>query len=619
MNARRPPADWPRCRLAQEANCRGNRISSDGRCLAHLTGAELDQFLDRLGPGADLDARGTQISEQLLDRLIATFGAGQPGPVFATALFSEARFRGPARLTGVRFNGDAWFDGARFTGNTTFAGADFGGNAVFTEAEFSAEALFTERPSFRKDAVFDGVRFGGTANFSGATFAGGVGFSGARFSASAWFGDERQGASFGGLTCFDGAEFGEASWFQSAQFTANATFNNTWFSGEAVFTCARFGESAQFTGARFDKTRHLGPLVVRHDLTLDEARFEQPVLIEAAATTVSARHSIFSDATFRLRYAAVELDQVTSAGPLTLTAAPGEFTVPGAGASRRSPVDESALAGTGQEAGPSLLSLRGVDASLVALVNVSLSRCRFADAHNLDQLRFEGNRSRFAGSPGYFLVGRLPVWRYTNRQVIAEEWDWRAQRRRFAWKPLPGERYPALEPERLLTEYRQLRKALEDAKNEPGAADFYYGEMEMRRHASTTPAGEKILLALYWALSGYGLRATRALSALIVVLALATAGFATIGFAATQTVTYLPVALAHPGTALAFQQTTTPGPRPGWLTALIYSIDSSTSLLSSSQSQVLTGTGNVVQILLKLLGPLFLGLALLAVRNRIKR
>jgi len=27
----------------------------------------------------------------------------------------------------------------------------------------------------------------------------------------------------------------------------------------------------------------------------------------------------------------------------------------------------------------------------------------------------------------------------------------------------------------------ELRKGLEDAKNEPGAADFYYGEMEMRR------------------------------------------------------------------------------------------------------------------------------------------
>ena len=619
MNSRRPPADWPRCRLALDANCRGKQISSDGRCLAHLTGAELDQFLDRLGPGAHLDARGTDISDQLLDRLIATFGAGQPGPVFATALFSEARFKGAVRLAGARFNGDAWFDGATFNQTATFAGADFAGNALFTEAEFSAEALFTDRTSFRKDAVFDGVRFAGTASFSGAQFAGGAGFSGARFSVSAWFGDQEQGASFGGLTCFDGAEFRAASCFQSAHFTRNATFNNTWFSGKAEFAGARFAESAQFTGVRFDRAEHLGPLVARDVLALDEATFEQPVLIEAAATAVTARHSVFADATFRLRYAAVELDHASSAGPLTLTAAAGEFTVPGKGASGRSPVDESALSGNRRDAGPSLLSLRGVDASQVALINVDLSQCRFADAHNLDQLHFQGNRSRFADSPRGTRVGPIPVWRYTNRQVIAEEWDWRSQRRRFAWKPQPGQHHPALEPERLLTEYRQLRKAVEDAKNEPGAADFYYGEMEMRRRASTTPSGEKFLLALYWALSGYGLRATRALSALVIVLALATAGFATIGFAASATVVYVPVSLAHPGTAVAYQQTTIPGPHPGWLTALTYSVDSSTSLLSGSQSEPLTGIGTLVQILLKLLGPLFLGLALLAVSNRVKR
>ncbi|MFI6149924.1 hypothetical protein [Streptomyces sp. NPDC051109] len=60
--------------------------------------------------------------------------------------------------------------------------------------------------------------------------------------------------------------------------------------------------------------------------------------------------------------------------------------------------------------------------------------------------------------------------------------------------------------------YRRLRKAFEDSKNEPGAADFYYGEMEMRRHDRTgTPSAERGLLHGYWLLSGYGLRASRAL------------------------------------------------------------------------------------------------------------
>lgn len=619
MNAHRPSGNWPRCRLARDANCNGKQIATYGRCLAHLTSAELDHVFSRLGPGSELDARGTDIGEQLLERLIATFGAGQAGPVFATALFNETRFKGPVRFAGARFNGDARFDGAQFVGNATFAGSEFGGNAVFTEAEFSADALFNNRSSFRKDAVFDDVRFNGPANFDDARFAASARFSSVWFGSRARFGGEAQGVLFCGLTCFDGAEFRDIGWFRSAQFSGNATFKNTRFSGAAIFTDARFGGGAQFTGARFDAAGHLGPLIVRDGLILDTAVFGQPVLIEAAATAVSVRHSTFIDTTLRLRYAAVELDHAASAGPLTLTAAAEEFTVLSDDASRRSPVDESALAGKNRDDGPSLLSLRGVDASQVALVNVNLSRCRFADAHNLDQLHFEGNRSRFADPPAYLRMGRIPVWRYTNRQIIAEEWDWRTQRRRFAWKPRCAERVPALEPERLLTLYRQLRKALEDAKNDPGASDFYYGEMEMRRHASITPAGERFLLTLYWALSGYGLRSIRALSALVIVLVLATVGFATIGFAASQTSAYLPVGPAHPGAAVTYRQTTISGPHPGWVAALIYSVDSSTSLLSTSQSRPLTGIGNAVQILLKLLGPLFLGLALLAVRNRVKR
>ena len=40
-----------------------------------------------------------------------------------------------------------------------------------------------------------------------------------------------------------------------------------------------------------------------------------------------------------------------------------------------------------------------------------------------------------------------------------------------------------LEPGQIAGLYRALRKGHEDAKDEPGAADFYYGEMEMRRLA----------------------------------------------------------------------------------------------------------------------------------------
>jgi hypothetical protein len=49
------------------------------------------------------------------------------------------------------------------------------------------------------------------------------------------------------------------------------------------------------------------------------------------------------------------------------------------------------------------------------------------------------------------------------------------------------------------------------SNDEPGAADFYYGEMEMRRHSQGWSRAERWLLQAYWLLSGYGLRASRAL------------------------------------------------------------------------------------------------------------
>ncbi len=80
--------------------------------------------------------------------------------------------------------------------------------------------------------------------------------------------------------------------------------------------------------------------------------------------------------------------------------------------------------------------------------------------------------------------------------------------------------------------YRALRKGLEDSGNEPGAADFYYGEMEMRRLARrgtktgnrAQPRAESALLAAYWAVSGYGLRASRAIAAIVVLILVGVGG-----------------------------------------------------------------------------------------------
>ena len=105
------------------------------------------------------------------------------------------------------------------------------------------------------------------------------------------------------------------------------------------------------------------------------------------------------------------------------------------------------------------------------------------------------------------------------------------------WSHPPRRRSPRLP---------RTRKGREDSKDEPGAADFYYGEMEMRRHATraeaeesaearhyghwATATTEHAVLWLYWLTSGYGLRAWRAMAALAVVIGLAGVGFSRVGF-----------------------------------------------------------------------------------------
>ncbi|TXC99969.1 hypothetical protein FS847_01620 [Streptomyces sp. ISID311] len=86
------------------------------------------------------------------------------------------------------------------------------------------------------------------------------------------------------------------------------------------------------------------------------------------------------------------------------------------------------------------------------------------------------------------------------RLVLEEERQWRAlpgrgatARRGRGAAPDNPDTVPGLAT--LTSVYRQLRKAREDALDQPGAADFYYGEMEMRRHSHTWRRAERKLRA----------------------------------------------------------------------------------------------------------------------------
>jgi Pentapeptide repeats (9 copies) len=525
---RMPPAS-PICSHGADpagnpVGCPGVRVPGHTRCLAHLDDADRDAYLATLAPGADLDLRGTPFTGPLLQALLqALHDRTTQGPHFGNAHFGRARFSADARFSRARFSGSAVFDRAGFAGRALFDGARFDGTAHFDGARFAATVHF-DGAQFSGHTRFRDAHFSGRTQFGGASFSDFAGFGGARFSDRTLF----DTAQFFDTAGFSGARFSGTAEFGGARFSGRAHFERVLFSGDTRFGDARFSDLAHFEGARFAVAPEFGPIVCEKRLNMSGAVFEAPVTLEIAAREVRCHRTRWeSTATLRLRHAAVDLAQAVLSSPVAVTSHPTPFTT-----ANGAPVDERLPPGS--EDRVRVISVRGVDAAHLVLTDTDLSDCLFTGAFHLDQLRLEG-RTVFAPTPaGLHRHGHIWPCRWTRRRTLAEEHHWRAQSAGQpapapgrtpsprTWRTGPHHSDPAQTPgpQDVAATYRQLRKAFEDGKNEPGAADFYYGEMEMRRHDRTgTPPGERGLLFGYWLLSGYGLRASRALGWLLAAMA----------------------------------------------------------------------------------------------------
>lgn len=380
----------------------------------------------------------------------------------------------------------------------------------------------------------------------------------------------------------------------------------------------------------------LGPLVCAEQMALSGAVFVLPVTLEIAARAVVCERTQWeSTVTVRVRYAAVDLSHAVLNAPAAVIAHSSPFPYAG------SAVREDLLAGPGPGLRSSrvrVVSVQGVDAAHLVLTDTDLSDCLFSGAFHLDQIRLEG-RTTFADAPaGWHRRGIRPV-RFTRRRVLAEEHHWRAHSagqpalaagedpEPHLWRPGPHHTDPARtpDPEDVAALYRQLRKAFEDGKNEPGAADFYYGECEMRRHDHTgTTKGERRLLWGYWLLSGYGLRASRAFTWLLAAMCLTVLLLMSVG---------LPTHDPDPATTGTLRgskislNTSTPDPalHGGWSQRMTWArAEKATrvgvnSVVFRSSGQNLTNAGTYIEMASRLLEPTLLALGLLAIRGRIKR
>ncbi|NUU21787.1 MAG: pentapeptide repeat-containing protein [Streptomycetaceae bacterium] len=605
------PPLWPHC--AHPGGCRGRRVDPHPWCLAHLAPADRAAYLAGLAPGDDVDHQGTTLDPLLLEALLTAVRDPATGyPRLGAAEFGDAHFTGSARFGRAQFDGHASFRGARFTEHAWFRGAHF------TRATFVGT-------SFDGGAEFDNASFTGSAEFGDAHFTGSAGFDVARFDGDAQFYDAR----FDGGAWFRGANFHSHALFGGAVFAGEARFNDAGFAHEAEFRGARFAGDARFDNARFDGAARLGPLVCRGELVLSGTVFGAPVIIEAAAARMTGVHTRWeATATLRLRYAALDLTDAVITQPFSVAAHPEPFTDTGAA--------DALLLGSNADA-IKVASLRGVDAAFVALTDTDLTGCRFAGALHLDQLRLEG-RTVFAAPPtGTRWRNGLPR-RWTPRRTLAEEHAWRALDQPppdpahptpAEWRPGPDHPNRALTPgpDDLAPLYRALRKSFEDNKNEPGAADFYYGETTMRRHDRIdTSRAERALLTSYWALSGYGLRATRAFGWLLAamtatVLAMMLWGLPTHDpkphTTGTQVATGQRIDLTTDNPAPELH-----GPYGSRLTAARAEKAARVvvnSVVFRSSGQNLTTAGTYIEMASRFTEPTLLALAALALRSRVKR
>ncbi|MEU5128398.1 pentapeptide repeat-containing protein [Streptomyces mobaraensis] len=586
--APRPPV-WPRCGRGagpdDPVGCRGRAVPRPGggprACLAHLDGAGRAAYLAGLRPGARVDHRGTTFADDLLDALLgALYDEASGRAVVGHAAFEEALFRTGARFTGAVFPDGACFDGATFLGRADFNDAAFGDETSFRKASFLDHAWFHD------------ARFTGHAGFGEARFRRDAGFSRARFPAGAGFAR---------------AAFHDSAHFSAARLAGEVCFREADFHGDCYFGATVFHDGVTFRGAAFRTAPALGPLACRGTLDLSWTRFLGTTTLEAAAGFVDCRKSSWaSGAALRLRYATVDLVDVIAEQALSVTAHPRAFL---SGADGCRPFEEVVASG---DPGVRVRSLSGSDAANLALNDLDLSSCLFGGALHLDRLGLEGC-CVFARTPVRRLP-LLPVRRWAPRQVLAEEHHWRAARGSRGWTPAPegvGVRPPAA----LASTYRQLRTSLENGRNHPGAGDFHYGEMEMRRHSGERTDGRRTLLLLYWAVSGYALRVGRTLLWLLATTLATVAAVALWG---------LPPEPPRAATAAApparTQQERTRqerGPAGGRLETSVRTVLGAVGLRSGTPELTLAGT--CVDGTFRLVAPVLLGLTAVAVRNRVRR
>lgn len=180
--------------------------------------------------------------------------------------------------------------------------------------------------------------------------------------------------------------------------------------------------------------------------------------------------------------------------------------------------------------------------------------------------------------------------------AIVSRWEVRAGVYDEIVRPQAGEARPWSRIQRL---YHDLKRRCEAEGDYERAGEFHCGEREMQRKNPATPPGLRSLLTLSWAAWGHGERFLRPWGWTALLLALSTLGYLTLGLVSRDG-----------GRALT-------AARPlDWVQAGHYALQTMT--LMGTEDLVPLGAAKGIQTAERLLGPLLIGLGLLALRRRLR-
>ncbi len=316
----------------------------------------------------------------------------------------------------------------------------------------SRRALFV-CATFQGEIEFVGIRFKGDANFFGALFQGKAYFNASTFQAEADF----RGAIFDKDAFFTAVEFHKLEYFYKTTFHGNVSFNNMRFKGESYFLDSVFEKRTQVVGATFERPADFfGAKFV--SVTFQKSTFIQSVSFVGCIFTTDADFSYtdFEEQAFFRRLPQHENWNPTLIFFSTIFKRPNVVQIIGYNLSR--------------------ISFAGTDLSGILLV-----AARDKENRLLDEILL-------ADSSKTTLPAQI---------IIPESSD--------ADKPKSNIR-PPLSQEMLMTEYRIVRKCLENNRMFNDAANLFVREMKLLRKSMSWRKDffEKCVHYIYETVSRYG-------------------------------------------------------------------------------------------------------------------